>query len=396
MNDFQYYAPTKVLFGRDVENRAGEELNAWGASRVLIHYGGGSAVKSGLIGRIKASLDRAGLAHVELGGVVPNPRLSLVREGIDLCRREQIDFLLPVGGGSVIDSAKAIALGLADSSLDVWDLYLGKASAKAAAPLGAVLTIAAAGSETSASSVITDESTGLKKGYGTDLIRPRFAMMDPALTMTLPPYQTAAGVVDILMHTLERYFCATRGNEMTDRIAEQVLRNTMRWGRVCLEAPENYQARSEIMWAGSLSHVGLTGLGSTGGWVCHPIEHELSGMFDVTHGAGLAVVWCQWARYVFERDLDRFVQYAVNVLDCALDPVDRRGTALEGIRRTERYFTSLGMPVTNRELGVGELTQAQMEKMADICTNGGRDTVGAQVPLTRSDVVEVLRMGNKH
>lgn len=394
MNDFQYYAPTKVLFGRGVENRVGEELAAWGASRVLIHYGGGSAVKSGLIGRLKESLDRAGLSHVELGGVVPNPRLSLVREGIDLCRREKVDFLLPVGGGSVIDSAKAIALGLANPDLNVWDLYLGKASAKAALPLGVVLTIAAAGSETSASSVITDESTGLKKGYGADFLRPRFAVMDPELTMTLPPYQTAAGVVDILMHTLERYFCTARGNEMTDRIAEQVLRNTMRWGTVCLEEPENYQARSEIMWAGSLSHVGLTGLGSAGGWVCHPIEHELSGMFDVTHGAGLAVVWCQWARYVFERDLDRFVQYAVNVLDCELDPVDRRATALEGIVRTERYFKSLGMPVTNRELGLGELNQAQMEKMADICTSGGKNTVGAQVPLSKSDVVEILRMGN--
>ena len=394
MNDFMYYAPTRVVFGRDVVDQAGELARAYGATKVLLHFGGQSALRSGLVDRVAASLEKAGLGVVKLGGVVPNPRLSLVREGIELCRREGVDFLLPVGGGSVIDSAKAIAVALAMPETDIWDIYLGKAPITAALPVGVVLTLAAAGSEMSSASVLTNEADGLKKGMGSDLIRPRFALMDPTLTMTLPPYQTAAGVVDIMMHTLERYFEAGRGNEMTDRIAEQVLRNVMFWGKKAMEDPQDYKARSEIMWAGSLSHNTLTGLGSGGGWTCHPIEHELSGMFDVTHGAGLAVVWCHWARYVVDRDLDRFVQYAVNVLDCRLDPVDPKNTALEGIRKTEEYFRSIGMPVTNQELGIGTLTREQMEKMADNCTDGGTATVGPVVPLSKADVIAIYNMAN--
>ncbi len=394
MNDFQYYAPTQVVFGRDVADQAGELAKRFGAHKVLLHFGGRSAVRSGLVDRVDASLRAAGLEVVRLGGVVPNPRLSLVREGAALCRKEGVDFLLPVGGGSVIDSAKAIAVALAQPESDVWDCFLGKVPVTAALPVGVVLTLAAAGSEMSNSCVITNEETGLKKGMGSDLIRPRFALMDPALTMTLPPYQTAAGVVDIMMHTLERYFGAGRGNEMSDRIAEQVLRNVMVWGKKCIEDPTDYQARSEVMWAGSLSHNGLTGLGNSGGWTCHPIEHELSGMFDVTHGAGLAVVWCQWARYVYERDLDRFVQYAVTVLDCRPDPVDRRRTALEGILKTEEFFRSLGMPVNNEALGVGRLTEEQIEKMADLCTQGGTVTLGPVVPVDKEDVKKIYAMAN--
>lgn len=394
MNNFEFYAPTKVIFGKGVEANVGREIKAWGGTKALLHYGGRSARESGLLGRVEQSLAAAGVGCVALGGVVPNPRLALVRQGADLCRREHVDFILAVGGGSVIDSGKAIALAFANPDTDIWAIYERKSQPRACLPVGAVLTIAAAGSETSMSSVITNEDGWLKKGYGHDLIRPKFAFMNPELTYTLPPYQTAAGVVDIMMHTLERYFGADRGNEMTDRIAEQVLRNTIRYGRVCLQDPANYKARSEIMWAGSLSHNQLTGLGSRGDFASHQLEHELGGMFDVTHGAGLAAVWGWWARYVVKEDVNRFVQYALNVWDCVLDPVDPLATALEGIARTEEYFVALGMPVNLAQLGVGKLTETQLDELAVKCTYFGHRTIGALKALGVEDIKAVYRLAN--
>lgn len=394
MNNFEFYSPTKVIFGKGVENNVGNEIKAWGGKKVLLHYGSESARKSGLLGRIEQSLQTAGIDYISLGGVVPNPRLSLVRQGIALCREAQVDFLLAVGGGSVIDSAKAIAMGLANPKTDIWDIYDGKAVPAACYPIGVVLTIAASGSETSNSSVITNEDGWLKRACNNNVTRPKFALMNPELTYTLPPYQTAAGIVDIMMHTIERYFCANKGNEMTDRIAEQVLRNTIRYGKICLEEPENYKARSEIMWAGSLSHNHLTGLGAQGDFSAHALEHELGGMFDVTHGAGLSAVWCWWARYVMKYDINRFAQYAVNVWDCVLDPSDPEVTALEGIKKTEEFFLSLGMPVTLSQLGIGKLNEAQIEELAVKCSFFGRRKVGTVKPLELEDLKAILRMAN--
>ncbi|HEY8463406.1 MAG TPA: iron-containing alcohol dehydrogenase [Bacillota bacterium] len=394
MNNFEFYSPTKVIFGRGVETKVGEEIKAWGGSKVLLHYGSASARKSGLLGRVEQSLKAAGLDYISLGGVVPNPRLSLVREGIKLCRQAGVDFLLAVGGGSVIDSAKAIGMGLANPEVEIWDIYDGKAQPTACFPVGVILTITASGSETSNSSVITNEDGWLKRGYNNNLTRPKFALLNPELTYTVPPYQTAAGIVDIMMHTIERYFCAQKGNEMTDRIAEQVLRNTIRFGPICLKEPENYQARSELMWAGSLSHNQLTGLGAQQDFSAHALEHELGGMFDVTHGAGLAAVWCWWARYVYKNDLNRFVQYAINVWDCILDPVDPEVTALEGIKKTEEFFVSIGMPVNLGQLGIGKLSDAQIEELAVKCSYFGRRKVGTVKPLEVEDIKAIFRMAN--
>lgn len=394
MNNFEFYSPTKVIFGKDVENNVGKEIKAWGGTKVMLHFGGNSARNSGLLARIEKSLCDAGISYVSLGGVVPNPRLSLVREGAKLCRKEQVDFLLAVGGGSVIDSAKAIALALANPDVDIWDFYDGKALPAACLPVGVVLTIAAAGSETSQSSVITNENGWLKKGFNHNLTRPKFALMNPELTYTLPPYQTAAGIVDIMMHTIERYFCTQKGNELTDRIAEQVLCNTIKYGRLCLEEPQSYKARSEIMWSGSLSHNQLTGLGGQGDFSGHALEHELSGMFDVTHGAGLAAIWCWWARYVVKADINRFAEYAINVWDCRLDPVDPEITALEGIKKTEEFFISIGMPVTLSQLGIGILSDAQIEELATKCCFFGRRVVGTVKPLQVEDIKAIFHLAN--
>ena len=360
----------------------------------MLHFGGKSAKSSGLIDRIEQILSEAGIKYISFGGVVPNPRLSLVREGIELCRKEKVDFILAVGGGSVIDSAKAIALALANPSIDIWDIFDGKATPTACVPVGVVLTIAAAGSETSQSSVITNEDGWLKKGFNNNLIRPKFAFMNPKLTYNLPPYQTASGVVDIMMHTIERYFCSQRGNELTDRIAEQVLRNTIKYGKLCMENPQDYKARSEVMWSGSVSHNQLTGLGSQGNFPGHLIEHELSALFDVAHGAGLAAIWCWWARYVVEADVNRFVQYAINVWDCLLDPIDPVVTALEGIKKTEEFFTAIDMPINLSQLGVGILNKAQIDEMSQKCCLFGQRLVGSVRPLRFEDVKAIYQMAN--
>ena len=391
IEDFTYYAPTKVVFGRGAENKTGELVAELGCKKILLHYGGGSAGRTGLLGRIRASLREAGAGFVELGGVVPNPRLSLVREGIELCRREGVDFILAVGGGSVIDSAKAIGYGAADEERgDVWDSYARLRAPRACLPVGSVLTIAAAGSEMSPSSVITNEDTETKRGYSNDVCRPKFAVMNPELTMTLPAYQTACGCTDILMHTMERWFGGGGSMELTDGVAAALMRTVIKNAKILMAEPENYDARAEVMWAGSLSHNGLTGCGTDGGdWSPHQLEHELGALFDVAHGAGLAAVWGSWARYVYKENPARFAKFAAEVLDVPRGADDEE-TALAGIAAMEDFYREIKMPVSIRGLGV-EPSEAQIKKMSAKCAANHPDGMGKMKKLFEDDIERIFR-----
>lgn len=389
MGNFQYYTPTKIVFGRGAEEQTGQLAAEQGCKKVLVHYGSGSVVRSGLLERICRSLDAAGISYVSLGGVVPNPRLSLVYEGIRLARKEQVDFILAVGGGSVIDSAKAIGYGVANEG-DVWDFYEKRRTAKACLPIGVVLTIAAAGSEMSDSSVITKEEGWLKRGYSSNYARARFAVMNPELTMTLPKYQTASGCVDIMMHTMERYFNHSENMEMTDGISEHLIRTVMKNAKILMNEPDNYQARAEVMWAGSLSHNGLTGCGTgDGDWASHQLEHELGGMFDVAHGAGLAAVWGSWARYVMDAAPERFAKFAVNVM--GVEPeAEKLKTAQKGIEAMEDFYRALDMPVCIGDMGI-ELTEEQMRELAEKCSHFGKRTIGCIKKLDQEDMYQIYK-----
>ena len=386
--DFQYYTPTKVIFGKGAEGQVGELVKAQGCKKVLIHYGGKSAVASGLIGRIEAALREAGVAYVSLGGVQPNPRLSLIYKGIELAKAEGVDFLLAVGGGSTIDSAKGIAYGVANEG-DVWDFYEHTRLATACLPVGVVLTIAAAGSEMSCGSVVTKDEGSVKRAYDDDLCRPKFAVMNPELTMTLPTYQTFSGIADILMHTMERYFNQADNMDMTDAISEALLKNVMKHAKVLVSDPNNYASRAEIMWAGSLSHNGLTGCATGGGdWSSHNLEHELGGLFDVAHGAGLAAVWGSWARYVCAYAPHRFVKFAVNVM--GVESGEDAATIEAGIRAMEAFFRSTGMPTNLTELGVAP-TDAQIEHMAKSCYEACGGPCGCIKPLEVADMIAIYK-----
>ena len=389
MENFNYYTPTRVVFGRGTESETGTLVKDQGCGKVLVHYGGGSVVRSGLLDRVYRSLDEAGISYVSLGGVVPNPRLSLVYEGIELCRKEGVDFILAVGGGSVIDSAKAIGYGLANEG-DVWDFYEGKRMPSGCMPIGVVLTISAAGSEMSNSSVITNENGWLKRGCNTDYGRVKFAVMNPEITMTLPKYQTASGCVDIMMHTMERYFNQSENMELTDGISEHLIRTVMRNAKILMDEPDNYDARAEVMWAGSLSHNGLTGCGTDGGdWASHQLEHELGGMFDVAHGAGLAAVWGSWARYVLDARPARFAQFAVNVM--GVEPgADDTETALKGIAAMEEFYRSIEMPVCVKDMGI-EMTEEQMQELAEKCSFFGKRTIGCVKKLNKDDIYQIYK-----
>lgn len=391
IEDFTYYTPTKVVFGRGAESKTGELVAGLGCKKTLLHYGGGSAERTGLLGRIRASLREAGIDFVELGGVVPNPRLSLVNKGIELCRREGVDFILAVGGGSVIDSAKAIAYGVADEERgDVWDFYARRRVPRACLPVGSVLTIAAAGSEMSNSSVITNEETETKRGYGNDLCRPKFAVMNPELTMTLPAYQTACGCTDILMHTMERWFGGGGSMELTDGIAAALMRTVIKNAKILAAEPENYDARAEVMWAGSLSHNGLTGCGTDGGdWATHQLEHEIGAIFDVAHGAGLAAVWGSWARYVYKENPARFAKFATEVLGVTPATTDEE-TALKGIAAMEDFYREIKMPVSIRGLGI-EPTDEQIKEMAKKCESKFENGVGTMKPLFAVDMEKIFK-----
>ena len=371
-----YFTPTRVTFGIGAEEAAATELIREGARNVLIHYGSDRVVRNGLIEGVERRLDEAGIRSTRLGGVVPNPRLSLVREGIGLCRREKIDFILAVGGGSVIDSAKCIGYGAAYDG-DVWDFYSQKATPKASLPVGCILTMAAAGSEMSDSSVITNEDGWLKRGCNSDVCRLRFALLNPALTYTLPSYQTACATVDIMMHTMERYFTGGNSLALTDELAFSLLRSVKEAGTRALEKPDDYQARATLMWASSLSHNGLMAVGNDtrGDWACHQLEHELSGMFDVAHGAGLAAIWPSWARYILGTDPARIAKLGYNVFNVTDSGQADRDAELT-IEAVEAFYRSIGMPVRISGLGIN-LTDGDIDQLALKCTFFGKRTIGA-------------------
>ena len=391
MFDFKYFTPTKVLFGKNTEDKVAELVQEFGGKKVLIHYGGGSVIRSGLMQRVTDKLDAAGIKYVKLGGAVPNPHLSLVYEGIELCKKEGVDFLLAVGGGSAIDSAKAIGYGLMNEG-DVWDFYDYKRQAKASMPLGVILTLAATGSEMSDSSVITKEEGLVKRGYSSDFGRPKFAILNPELTMTLPDYQTACGCADIMMHTMERYFTNGGNMEITDSMAEALLRTVKSNALILAKDPKNYDARAEVMWAGSLSHNGLTGCGNDGGdWMTHKLEHELGGLYDVAHGAGLAALWGSWARYVYKNCLPRFKRYAINVMGIAPDAGTDEEIALKGIEAMEDFYREIKMPTNLRELGV-EATDVDLKLMAHKCAVGVNGGKGSARFLKEEDMLEIYKM----
>lgn len=387
MNDFQFCSPTEFVFGRGKENEAGNLVKKHGGTKVLLHFGGGSARRSGLLDRIKASLAAAGIGCVELGGVKPNPRDTLVYEGIELCRKEGVDFILAVGGGSSIDSSKAIAMGVPYEG-DFWDFYSGKAILHAALPVGTVLTIAAAGSEGSGDSVVTREADGLKRGTGSDLIRPRFSILNPELTCTLPAYQTACGATDIMAHVFERYFTNTREVEITDRLCEAVLLTMVKETPRVIAQPDLYEARANIMWAGTVAHTNIVGVGREQDWNSHGIEHELSALYDCAHGAGLAVIMPAWMEFVYQHDVMRFAQIAVRLWGCQMNFAHPEVTALEGIRRFRQFLHSIGMPVNFAELGAKEEDIPKLVEKFGI----GDGKTGGFVSLSAADITEIYRI----
>lgn len=387
MDNFTFYSPTYFVFGKSTENDAGGYVKRFGGSKVLIHYGGGSVVRSGLLDRVKSSLEKENISFVELGGVQPNPRSGLVYQGIELCRKEGVDFLLAVGGGSAIDSAKAIAAGV-NYKGDFWDFYEGK-PIEEALKVGTVLTIAAAGSEGSESSVITKEEGMFKRGINSEKLRPVFSILNPELTQTLPPYQTAAGATDIMAHVLERYFTNTKEVEITDRLCEAVLLTMIKEVPRAIAEPENYEARANIMWAGMVAHNNSVGVGREQDWASHGIEHELSALYDVAHGAGLAVIFPAWMTFVIKHDICRFAQIAVRVWGCQMNFTDPLVTAKEGIDCFKKFLSSIGMPINFTELGAkGEDIPIMVSKLK----LGEDGSMGSFVPLKNKEVEQIYRL----
>lgn len=390
MNNFIYETPTKVYFGKDEELKVGKLVAEYKPEKVLIHYGGKSAKESGLLDRVKKCLEDEKIAYVELGGVVANPQLSLVRKGIKLCLDEGVDFVLAVGGGSVMDSAKDIANGAANPEVDVWDFSLKKCEPVKTLNKGAILTLAAAGSEMSSSCVITNSETGQKMGYGSSLNRMNFAIENPELTYTVSPYQTACGAVDIAMHTIERYFCPGDDTYLTDAIAEAVIKSTMKASADCLENPKNYEARANMMWASSLAHNGLTQCGRQFQLVVHQLEHEVSGMYpDVAHGAGLAALWCSWARYVYRCNINRWLQFAQNIWNMDIDFEHPEKTIEQAIDKQEQYYASIGMPINLKSLGVKKESLAEL---ALKCSRNRTRTLIGYKPLEYEDILKIYQM----
>ncbi|SDB24136.1 iron-containing alcohol dehydrogenase [Butyrivibrio sp. INlla16] len=389
MENFTFYSPTFFAFGKDTENEAGKYVKRFGGNKVLIHYGGGSVVKSGLLNRVKKSLEAEGIAYIELGGVKPNPRSGLVYEGIDLCRKEKVDFVLAVGGGSVIDSSKAIAAGTIYDG-DFWDFYMGK-RIEEALPVGTILTIAAAGSEGSPDSVITKEEGMFKRGASGDAIRPKFSILNPALTQTLPPYQTAAGITDIMAHLHERYLTNSKDVEVTDRLIEGLLLAMIHEGPRVIADPNNYEARANIMWAGMMAHNNSCGVGRSQDWNSHNIEHELSALYDCAHGAGLAVTMPAVFKYVYKHDVMRFAKLAVRVWGCQMDFDNPEATALAGIAALENFLKSIGMPLNFEELGAKEEDIPTLVKA--LCYGDGRNgSISGFVTLDEKDCEKIYKM----
>lgn len=390
MNNFIYETPTKVYFGKDEEYKVGKIVAEYHPKKVLLHYGGKSAKESGLLDRVKKCLADENIDFVELGGVVANPELKLVREGIKLCIDEGVDFILAVGGGSVMDSAKDIANGVANPEIDVWDFSLGKCTPGKTLNKGAILTLSAAGSEMSNSCVISNSETGEKRGYGSSCNRMNFAIENPELTYTVSPYQTACGAVDIAMHTIERYFCPGEDTYLTDAIAEAVIKSVMKAGTDCLENPRNYEARANMMWASSLAHNGLTQCGREFQLVVHQFEHEVSGMYpEIAHGAGLAAIWCSWARYVYRANINRWLQYAHNVWNLEIDFEHPEKTIELAIDKQEQYYASMGMPINLKSLGV---RKESLEKLALDCSRNKTRTLIGYKELAYEDILKIFEM----
>ena len=395
MQAFTQYTPTRIIFGKDTEQQAGSLAKQQGARKVFVVYGGGSVVKSGLLNRVTDSLTEAGITWVAKGGVKPNPRLSFARECVEESKEFGTDFVLAVGGGSVIDTAKAIAHGTANPDTDIWDFWTGKKKVGKSLPVGVVLTLSAAGSETSDSAVLTDEETQEKRGMSTDFNRPAFAIMNPELTFTLPKYQVGCGLVDICIHTLDRYFTKTEHNELTDEIAEGLLRTVIRNGKIAIRDAHDYNAMSELMWAGSLSHNGLTGLGAQKDFAVHQLGHELSSRFDLAHGASLSAVWESWALYVYQEKPERFAQYARKVWNVTEEDTEK--AALEGISQTVDYFRSLNMPTCFGEAeGVGLQDDETLHAMAHSCAFGGTRTIGSFRVCDENDIYKIYKMANNN
>lgn len=390
MKNFDCRIPTRIIFGEDGEKRVGELVKEYGFHKVLIHYGGGSVKRSGLLDLVKDSLKESGIGYVELGGVQANPVLSMVREGIELCRKEQVDLILAIGGGSVLDSSKAIGDGAGNPESDVWDFFIGKDIPKGHIPVASILTLAASGSEMSQSAVLTNEEKGLKRGFNSPTHQPLFSICNPKLTYSVSKFQTGCGTVDIMMHTLERYFGWTKESEVTDRIAEGLLKAVIEAGKVADKNPEDYEARATLMWAGSLSHNGLTGFGREFLMQVHQLEHELSGMYPrIAHGAGLSALWASWARYVCPAWPERFAQYGVRVWNAEMDFENPMTAALAGIQATEDFFRSLQMPISLEEL---EVEPERFEEMAEKCSNFGKRTLPGIRKLDKQEMIEIYRL----
>jgi len=387
MNNFEFRNPTKIIFGKGVESRVGTECASY-SRRVLLHYGGGSIKASGLYGRVVSSLHEAKVDFVELGGVKPNPRLGLVREGVRLCKKHDLGLVLAVGGGSVIDSAKAIAMG-AVIDHDVWDFYSGKDRPRAALPVGTVLTIPAAGSESSSGTVITNEEGLLKRAVDNRVLYPCFSILNPELAFTLPRFQVACGAADIMAHLMERYFTTVANVELTDRLIEATMKTVALEALRILEDPRDYAAWAELMWAGTIAHNNLLDTGRVGDWASHDIEHELSGIYDVAHGAGLAVIFPAWMKHTLPRDPARFAQWAVRVWGAEMDYRNVEATAHEGIRRLETFFHSLGLGTHLADLKIGT---NRLDEMAEKATAGDTRTLGNFVKLDRAAVRRVYEL----
>ena len=385
MLNFEYYAPTKVFFGEEQETKTGEIISNYGYKKIMLIYGKGSIKKSGLYDTIINSLGEYNIEFVEMGGVEPNPKIEFVREAIMVAKREGVELVLAVGGGSVIDAAKYTALG-AVSEYDVWDFVEGKQKPIAALPVGCVLTIAAAGSEMSWSAVVSDMSLNMKRGMASDFNRPLFAICNPELTYTVSPYQTACGIVDIMSHTIERYFTPCEPTDLTDIIAEGILKTVVKSAKEVMKNPCDYEARANIMWASSLSHNNLTGCGRINALPVHQLEHAVSGEYDnVAHGAGLAVLTPAWARYVYKYNVSRFAQFARRVWD--VDELDDGKAAEAGIEAMTQFFKSIGMPATLGEFGIGS---DDVQRLTELCTFGGRRTINSVIELGENEISEIF------
>ncbi len=384
MRDFTYYAPTKVFFGRNKENEVGAIVKNYGFNKIMVQYGQNSIKKIGLYDRVMNSLKENGIEVVEMGGVEPNPKLDFIRDAVKVAKEEKVELILAVGGGSVIDSSKFTALGAAND-FDVWDLPMGKATPKAALPVGCILTLAAAGSEMSASAVMTNMEENLKKGFGSEYNRPLFSICNPELTYSVNKYHTACGITDIMAHTMERYFFPCEDTPLTDRIAEAILKSVIEAGRVLMTDPEDYEARAAVMWGSSLSHNNLTGCGRENALAVHQLEHALSGEFDqIAHGAGLAVLFPAWARYVYKENLPRFAQFARRVWE--VSEIDDEKAALLGIEAMAEFFREIGMPQKLREFGIENCS----ERLAQLCSFGKTRVVNSYIPLDYEVVKEIF------